>query len=159
MSRTYTYRCEQWLDRPRDEVFAFFSDATNLQQITPPWLDFQVVSETPIDMRVGAMIDYRLKVRLLPMRWRSEITLWDPPHRFIDEQRRGPYRMWHHEHRFEPQNGGTLVIDAVNYQVPGGSLFGPVIHRLMVQPDVERIFAYRRQRLEELLGHPSSAAA
>jgi ligand-binding SRPBCC domain-containing protein len=139
---------EIWLPRPLEEVFAFFSDAGNLEELTPPWLRFEILTPRPIEMRVGALIDYRLRVRLLPLRWRSEITVWDPPRRFVDEQVRGPYRRWRHEHVFRERDGGTLVEDHVEYAVLGGAL----VDRLLVRRDVEKIFAYRRERLADLMG-------
>ena len=137
----------QWIPRGRDEVFAFFSDAHNLESITPPMLRFEVLSRRPIEMRAGRLIDYRIRLRGLPLRWQSEITSWEPPHRFVDEQRRGPYRAWIHEHRFEDRDGGTLVTDRVRYRVLGGA----VADRLVVRRDLRAIFQYRRKRLEELL--------
>jgi ligand-binding SRPBCC domain-containing protein len=139
---------ELWLPQPREKVFSFFADARNLQAITPPWLDFRIANPGPIEMKVGACIDYRLRVHGIPMRWQSEITAWEPPVRFVDEQRRGPYRSWIHEHTFEEKDGGTLVKDHVRYAVPGGKL----INRLFVSRDVRRIFAYRCERLARLLG-------
>jgi len=139
---------EIWLPRPVAEVFSFFSDARNLEKITPPWLRFTVVTPEPIEMRPGTLIDYRLRVHGIPLRWRSEITVWEPPHRFADEQRRGPYRFWHHEHLFEERDGGTLARDRVDFGVLGGRL----AERLFVRRDVERIFAYRQKMLEELFG-------
>ena len=94
----------------------------------------------------SALIDYRLRLRGLPIRWRSEITTWQPPHRFVDEQRRGPYRMWIHEHTFTERDGGTLVGDHVRYAVPGGWL----ADRLLVRRDLETIFAYRQEKLTEI---------
>ena len=137
----------QWIPRSRNEVFAFFSDAHNLESITPPMLRFEVLSRRPIEMRAGLLIDYRIRLRGLPLRWQSEITAWKPPHRFVDEQRRGPYRAWIHEHRFEDRDGGTLVTDRVRYRVLGGA----VVDRLVVRRDLRAIFQYRRKRLEELL--------
>jgi ligand-binding SRPBCC domain-containing protein len=98
-------------------------------------------------MRPGALIDYRIRVRGVPMRWRSEITAWEPPFRFVDEQRRGPYRLWVHEHRFTPWGSGTLVSDRVRYAVWGGAL----VRRLLVAPDLQRIFEYRQDRMRHLL--------
>jgi len=107
------YESSIWLPRPLDEVFAFFSDASNLEVITPPWLSFSVVTPAPIEMRPGTLIDYRLRFRGFPLRWRSEITSWDPPHRFADAQVKGPYRQWIHEHTFVEKDGGTLAGDRV----------------------------------------------
>ena len=120
--RTFSFRSELWLERPKSEVFVFFSDALNLEEITPPWLQFRVVSKLPIQMREGAEIDYRLRMRGIPIRWRSRITAWDPPHRFVDEQVSGPYRLWIHEHRFTEHAGGTSCEDNVQYAPLGGAL-------------------------------------
>ena len=132
---------------PLERVFDFFSRPENLEALTPPWLSFRIETPLPIRMCEGALIDYRLRVRGIPLRWRSEITVWEPPHRFVDEQRRGPYRMWVHEHRFEEVDGGTRVTDHVTYAVLGGS----VVRRLFVLPDLERIFDHRQERLPTLL--------
>lgn len=150
-------RIEQWLPRPRNEVFPFFADARNLELITPDWLRFHILNPPPITMRVGLKIDYRLRIRGFPARWQSEITAWEPPFRFVDEQRRGPYRTWHHEHRFEEKDGGTLCLDVIQYAAPGGPL-RPWIERWFVRPDVERIFAYRRRVLAERFGGESRPA-
>lgn len=133
--------------RPIDVVFEFFGNAFNLERITPGFLKFEVLTPPPIDMRAGTIIDYRLRVRGFPIRWRSEITAWEPPHRFVDEQRIGPYRYWRHEHLFEPVDGGTLVRDSVTYETPGGSL----MNRFLVAPDLRRVFAYRREMMGRLL--------
>jgi ligand-binding SRPBCC domain-containing protein len=143
MSRRF--ECELWLPVPREELFPFFADAANLEAITPPFLRFEVLTQG-VEIRAGAVIDYRLRVHGIPLRWRSEITVWDPPFRFVDEQRRGPYRRWHHEHRFEERNGGTLCLDTVDYAVFGGS----IVEKLFVRRDVERIFAFRAAKLREL---------
>jgi ligand-binding SRPBCC domain-containing protein len=111
-----------------------------------------VLAQHPPEMGAGTVIDYRLRLHGIPLRWRSEITVWEPPRRFVDVQRRGPYRLWEHEHLFLPKDGGTLVQDRVRYAVPGGSLLAPLVDRLLVRPDLERIFAYRRQRLKEIFG-------
>lgn len=140
-----------WLPRPRAEVFPFFADALNLEAITPPWLRFEVLTRPPIAMRVGLRIDYRLRLRGLPMRWQSEITAWEPPHRFVDEQRRGPYRVWIHEHTFEERDGGTLARDVVSYRVWGGAL----IDRLFVRRDVANIFRFRQAAMAGRFGSPA----
>jgi len=150
----YDLEREQWFPRPLEEVFAFFADAGNLEAITPPWLGFEVLTPRPIAMRPGTLIDYRLRLRGVPLRWRTEISVWQPPHRFVDEQRRGPYREWVHEHTFTAVDGGTLVRDRVRYRVPGGWL----VHELFVRRDVERIFDYRRERLASLLGAAAARA-
>jgi len=137
---------EQFVPRPIAEVFAFYADAGNLEHLTPPWLRFEIVTPTPVVMRPGTLIDYRIRMRGLPMRWRSRITAWDPPHRFVDEQVAGPYRLWIHTHEFVPAPGGTLVRDHVRFAVPGGAL----VHRLFVARDLERIFAYRARQLTVL---------
>jgi len=137
------YRTECWLPREREAVFAFFGDALNLQAITPPWLSFSVLTPVPIVMRPGTLIDYRLRLHGIPFRWQTEITHWEPPFRFVDEQRRGPYRRWVHTHTFEEQAGGTLCSDSVSYAVPGGRL----VDRLFVRRDVEKIFNFRHRAL------------
>lgn len=146
--KTIVYESSIWLPRRLDEVFAFFSDASNLEVITPPWLKFSVVTPAPIEMRPGTLIDYRLRFRGFPLRWRSEITAWDPPHGFADAQVKGPYRQWIHEHTFVEKDGGTLAGDRVEYAVWGGAL----ANALVVRRDVERIFDYRRQTLTAMFG-------
>lgn len=144
----HQFKSETWVPRPIDEVFAFFSDPANLDAITPVWLHFRIITAEPIAMGEGAVLDYRLRVHGLPIRWRSKITAWEPPNRFVDEQIRGPYRLWIHEHTFKPHNQGTLVYDHVRYAVP----FDRLLHKLMVRPDVERIFAYRTECLQRRFG-------
>jgi ligand-binding SRPBCC domain-containing protein len=146
--KMFHFQAELWLPRPRDEVFAFFSNALNLEKITPPWLQFRVTTPVPIQMQVGTEIDYRIKIRGIPARWRSRITVWDPPNRFIDEQLRGPYRKWIHEHGFTEERGGTTCKDHVQYAPPGGA----IINTLFVERDVRNIFAHRTQRLLEIFG-------
>jgi ligand-binding SRPBCC domain-containing protein len=144
----HTYQAELWLPRPRPEVFAFFAEARNLEAITPPWLKFEVLTPAPIAMRAGTLIDYRLRLHGFPIRWRTEITLWEPPVRFADTQLRGPYRLWEHTHTFVEKDGGTLCRDEVRYAVPGGAL----IERLFVRRDVEKIFAFRQETMRRRLG-------
>src|SRR5438874_1135995 len=97
-ARTYLIEREQWLSRPIEEVFAFFGDATNLEAITPEWLRFSVITPSPVVMTTGSLIEYRLRWRCLPLRWTTIIEAWEPPHRFVDTQLEGPYRLWHHTH-------------------------------------------------------------
>jgi ligand-binding SRPBCC domain-containing protein len=135
---------EQLLDSRPEDVFAFFGDALNLEAITPPWLGFRVVTPQPIEMAPGTLIEYRLRLHALPIRWRTTIAAWDPPRRFVDVQLRGPYRLWHHTHDFEPAPGGrTLMRDTVRYALPFGPL-GAVAHRLLVRRDLARIFDFRQ---------------
>lgn len=145
--KTWVFEAEQWLPLPPEQVFPFFADAFQLELITPAMLQFKVLTPPPIDMKAGTVIDYRLKLHGVPLRWQSEITLWEPPHRFVDEQRRGPYRLWRHEHTFIDADGGTLARDHVEYAVLGG----PLVNKLMVAPDLKKIFDYRKRKLTELL--------
>jgi ligand-binding SRPBCC domain-containing protein len=141
------------LPRPIEEVFGFFADAHNLDALTPPWLHFHVVTPDPIVLRPGAIIDYRLRLHGIPITWQSEITVWEAPKRFVDVQRRGPYRQWIHEHRFEPRDGGTWIHDRVEYAVLGGWV-EPLVHRWLVATDLCRIFAYRAEQLQKRFGNP-----
>lgn len=136
------------LARPLADVFAFFSDATNLDRITPPSLGFRILTPLPLDLHEGALIDYRLQLHGIPIRWRTAITSWEPPGRFVDVQARGPYRAWRHEHRFTATDEGTFVEDRVLYSVPGGRL----VHALVVKRDLERVFRFRQERVRALLG-------
>ena len=151
--KVYELRTRVRLPRPRPEVFAFFADAANLEAITPPWLHFHIVTPQPIGMRKGALIDYRLRLRGIPLTWKTQITAWDPPHRFVDEQLRGPYRLWVHEHIFEEDGEGTIVEDHVRYSVPFGPL-GYLADRLVVARDLGAIFGYREARLREVFQAP-----
>lgn len=138
----------QFLPQPRERIFEFFSDAFQLQTLTPPWLHFAVLTPPPIRIAAGALIDYRLRLHGIPVRWQSRISVWEPPVRFVDEQTKGPYRRWHHEHVFEAVEGGTLCRDLVDYSVPGGRL----IHALLVRRDILTIFEFRRGRLADIFG-------
>jgi ligand-binding SRPBCC domain-containing protein len=146
--RESRFESELWLPRPPAEVFPFFADAGNLERLTPPFLRFRILTPRPVEMRPGALIDYRLRVHGVPLGWRTRIEAWEPPHRFVDVQLRGPYRLWHHTHSFEARDGGTLCRDVVRYAAPGGW----IVDRLFVRRDVERIFAYRAEVLRELFG-------
>lgn len=149
------FSTELWLPRSREEVFQFFADARNLEVITPPWVRFRILTPTPIEMRAGVLIDYRIAVHGIPLRWRTQIAEWQPPVRFVDVQLSGPYRLWHHTHTFEERDGGTLCGDVVRYWPWGGRL----IDRLFVGRDVRRIFQYRARRLRELLRAPPGPPA
>jgi ligand-binding SRPBCC domain-containing protein len=140
------FETEVQIDRPREEIFAFFADAGNLQQITPPWVNFRIKSPLPIAMKPGALIEYTIRVHGVPLGWRTLISVWEPPFRFVDEQIKGPYSLWRHEHTFEANAEGTLCRDRIEYRSPLGWL----MHPLMVDRDVMRIFEYRKVRLLQL---------
>ena len=144
----------QFLPHPRDRVCDFFSDAFQLEVITPPWLHFRVLTPAPIRIEAGTLIDYRLRLHGIPIRWQSRISIWEPPCRFVDEQMRGPYRRWYHEHTFENADGGTLCRDHVHYAVPGGRL----IDALVVRRDLSKIFSYRQKKLRRLFTLPGTHA-
>ncbi len=135
------------VSRPIEETFAFFSDAFNLNRLTPSWVGFQILSKPPLEMRENALIDYSIRIRGVPVRWRTQILSWNPPHSFVDLQIKGPYQWWHHTHRFESCDQGTRVIDEVEYRAPLAWLS----HPLMVTRDVERIFDYRETALQAIL--------
>jgi len=126
------------------EAFEFFADAFNLEVITPPWLHFRVVTPGPIAMKAGALIEYRLRLHGMPIRWLTRIEVWEPGRRFEDRQLRGPYDLWHHSHSFAPHDGGTAMRDIVRYAMPLG-LLGRLAHRALVRRDLERIFDFRRE--------------
>jgi hypothetical protein len=146
----HTLRREQTLPGTPDEVFPFFADAGNLEAITPPLLRFRIVSPQPIEMRVGAIIEYRLRLRGLPLRWLTRIEEWVPGERFVDMQLAGPYGLWHHTHEFEPDGrGGTVMRDIVRWALPYwpvGELALPLVRR-----DLDRIFAFRRDEVARRL--------
>ncbi len=148
---TYTLESSVTLDRPIDEVFSFFADASNLEAITPPELRFRILTPLPIEMRAGAEIRYRLSLSGVPFSWLTEISVWEPGKRFVDEQRSGPYRLWIHSHRFESLGPSrTRIDDEVQYALPLGPL-GRIAHP-WVRRKLDRIFSYREQRVQELLG-------
>ena len=153
--RYWRLTMSQWLNQPREELFKFFADAYNLEKITPGLLNFKVITPAPIDMKPGTLIDYKLKVRGVPIKWRTEITGWDPPHKFTDRQLKGPYRQWVHTHMFTEENGGTRCDDTVEYAPLGGPL-APLINKLFVENDVKKIFAHRAEVLAEMFGDEAS---
>ncbi len=147
----YVFRAEQFVPRPLEEVFEFFSKAENLELLTPQWLNFRILSVAPTAVQKGTLIRYSLRYRIFPIRWTTEIVEWDPPHRFVDVELKGPYKLWHHEHRFIADANGTRISDEVKYELPFG-IFGSIAHALKVRRDVETIFAYRTQTVERLFG-------
>jgi ligand-binding SRPBCC domain-containing protein len=140
--RVHVLERSQRLSRPPQDVFPFFADAFNLEAITPPWLRFRVLTPGPVTMAHGTLLEYRLRLRGLPLRWLTRIETWEPPLRFVDCQVRGPYRLWQHTHSFEPDGDGTIMRDRVRYALPLGPL-GELAHMALVRRDLDRIFAFR----------------
>ena len=148
---TYCLTTEMFVPLERPVVFDFFSDVRQLGRITPDYLNFVILTPLPIEMGVGTLLDYRLSLRGIRFSWQTEICGWDPPFRFDDQQKRGPYRKWFHEHVFEEVSGGTRVLDRVTYQVPlPGTPLGRLIHRWFVKSDLEKIFAFRQDKLTQV---------
>ena len=150
-TQPYVFRAEQFVARPRGEVFEFFSCAENLQQLTPPWLHFQILSVDPRPVRKGTLIRYSLRWRIFPIRWTTEIVEWDPPYGFVDLQLKGPYKLWRHQHRFVAEGNGTRILDEIEYRLPFG-VFGRLAHAVKVRRDIEGIFGYRKGAVEERFG-------
>jgi len=149
--RYHVLKSEQRLPGTPAEVFPFFADARNLEAITPSWLSFRVTTPLPVEMRAGALIEYRLRLHGIPIAWLTRIEEWLPGVRFVDQQLAGPYRLWHHTHEFEPDGqGGTVMRDTVRYALPGGPL-GALPHALFVRRELATIFDYRARRVPALL--------
>ncbi len=145
----HTLRASTLIKRPRAEVFEFFSDPVNLERITPPELRFRILTPSPIEMREGLHIDYELRLMGVPFRWETLISTWEPPHRFVDEQLRGPYARWVHTHTFKDDPAGTLIEDEVQWSLPlfpFGQVAYPIVSR-----QVARIFQHREQTIHDLL--------
>lgn len=145
---SYRLTTQVLLNRQLGEVFEFCSSPHNLDSITPPWMMLRVKGSEKVRMAEGTRIRYRLRLHGLPAFWQSDITAWDPPYRFVDEQRIGPFRAWFHEHTFESVDGGTMARDVAFYRVPGGRL----VHWAFVGRDLRRLFDHRQRRLKEVLG-------
>jgi len=158
MGRLHQLSRSQLVLRPREEVFAFFSDASNLEALTPPFLRFRIMTPMPIAMRAGTQIDYELSLFGAPVRWRTRITDWQPGVRFVDEQESGPYALWRHTHEFESRGTSTLVLDVVDYAEPLGPL-GRVAHVLFVARTLDRIFDFRSGAIRRLLDHSATRAS
>ncbi|MEM8834578.1 MAG: SRPBCC family protein [Planctomycetota bacterium] len=147
-----TLETEVWLASPLETVFEFFSDAHNLERLTPPILRFNVLTPKPIPMSAGTIIDYKLSLRGIPIRWKTLISAWEPPHRFVDTQLVGPYMLWHHEHTFEAVDGGTLCRDIVHYR-HAATWLG---EKLLIRNDIRGIFEHRQKVMLERFGSPGA---
>jgi ligand-binding SRPBCC domain-containing protein len=153
----HVFESRVWLARPRPEVFAFFADPASLERLTPPAFRLRLLNPA-VTMTTGAVLDFRLRwLGVVPLRWRAFVREWDPPFRFVDVQVRGPYARWEHRHRFLEEGGGTWVEDRVTYRLPLGPL-GRAAHALKVRRQLRELWAYRHQRLAELV-KPLSAPA
>jgi ligand-binding SRPBCC domain-containing protein len=148
--RSHVFRAEQRIARPLPQVFEFFSRAGNLERMTPPWLSFTIAGDEPAEITAGTVIEYRLRLHRLPLRWVSRIDTFEPERLFVDRQLKGPYKLWVHRHEFEADGDMTVIRDEVRYQLPLGVL-GAIAHLTSVRRDLERIFAYRQQAVERLL--------
>jgi ligand-binding SRPBCC domain-containing protein len=151
MAKSYRLERSQTVARPRAEVFAFFSDAANLQRITPSFVGFQLLTPPPVPIAEGTLIDYRIRLYGVPVRWRTRIERFEPGVAFSDIQLKGPYRSWHHRHTFTDVPGGTRMDDVVDYEIPFGVL-GRVARAIFVARSLERIFDYREKIIDELFG-------
>lgn len=149
--RLFQLRARQRLPLSPEAAWAFFSDPANLQEITPPSLSFEITSEVPERMYAGLIVTYRIRALWsIPMTWVTEITHVEAPRYFVDEQRFGPYRFWHHQHHFRRVEGGVELTDIVHYSPPGPG--APLVDRLVVGPRLREIFRYRREFLAERFG-------
>lgn len=152
--RLYTLSRQQWVNRPLDNVFPFFERPENLALITPPSLDFRLLTPSPVQMKQGRIIDYTIRVLGARVRWRSIISMYRPPHLFVDEQLIGPYSFWHHTHRFQDEGKGTRLLDKIRYALPTllPDVLADLIHRWHVSPTLDQIFDYRRDKFQRLFG-------
>jgi ligand-binding SRPBCC domain-containing protein len=142
----YRLSAEMAVELPLVQVFDLFSDAMQLERITPPWLHFSVLTPQPVEMKAGTLLDYRLYLHRIPINWRTVISVWEPPYRFVDQQLRGPYKRWYHEHTFSEVDGKTIAKDNVHYIPRGGRL----LHKWLVRPDLEKIFRFRQDMLARI---------
>jgi ligand-binding SRPBCC domain-containing protein len=152
MSQIHHLYHETRIKKPIDEVFLFFSDAKNLEKITPAQLKFRIITPGLIEMKEGALIRYKLRLNGIPFSWLTEISEWEPPHRFTDTQLKGPYKKWVHTHSFREDGQETIINDHVQYQLPNVP-FSEIVHRWYVRKQVEHIFEYREQVIQKLFSH------
>ncbi|MEW5924676.1 MAG: SRPBCC family protein [Candidatus Zixiibacteriota bacterium] len=148
--KVYSLEREQYIARPLRDVFSFFERPENLSRLTPPSLGFRILTPSPIPMKTGTVIDYTIRLLKIPLHWRSLISVYEPPHLFVDEQLKGPYALWHHAHSFREKEGGTIVTDKVSYALPMGFI-GRLMHRLIVKRQLEHIFNYRVAVIKRIL--------
>lgn len=142
---------ETWVDQDKEVVFNFFTSPDNLLKVTPDNISVTILNEEEIIMEEGTEIDLKMKLfGFVPMKWQTKIDEWQPPDYFVDIQPKGPYRYWKHTHRFEEKDGGTLIIDHIEYTVPGFFL-EPIIHALKVKPNLDHLFDYRQEKYQEFL--------
>jgi ligand-binding SRPBCC domain-containing protein len=143
MPRVHLLERQQRVELPIERAFDFYGDARNLELLTPPWLRFEVLTPRPIEMGAGTLLDYKLQLHRLPIRWQTRIETWDRPRGFVDTQVRGPYTLWEHTHVFEEDGPeATIIHDRIRYSIPFGPL-GEIANRLFVQRDLRTIFDYR----------------
>ena len=148
--KTYNLKFEQYIDLPVNDVFNFFSRPENLSLITPARLKFDILTPTPIKMKEGQLVDYSLRIMyIIKLHWRTLITHYEKPYKFVDQQLKGPYTLWHHTHTFEEKDGGTLIRDELKYAIPFGIL-GRIVHALYVKYDIRSIFRYRQKILDDI---------
>ena len=141
--KTFEINMKQYINKPLEVVFEFFSKPENLEMITPKSLSFNILTPTPIKMEKGSLIDYTIRLFGIPIHWRTLISDYEPPFRFVDQQIKGPYTFWHHTHTFKLVEGGVEIIDEVKYSLPLGWL-GTLAHSIWVRKDLEKIFEYRK---------------
>ncbi len=147
--KIYELNITQRIDAPLEKVFDFFSKPENLAEITPSKLGFNILTPSPIVMEKGTLIDYTIKLFGIPVRWRTLITAYNPPEKFVDEQLKGPYSFWHHTHTFKPNKDGVLISDVIKYSIPLGVL-GRALHYLWIRNDLNRVFKYRKEVIDKI---------
>jgi ligand-binding SRPBCC domain-containing protein len=152
----YILEREQWIVRPAADVFEFLSNAANLEKTTPPWLAFRIATPIPLQIRTGTRIEYEIRWRFFRMKWMSEIIDWPLDRRFTDVQVRGPYALWHHDHTFESDDGGTRMQDRVRFKIQLGPL-GAIAHQVRVRRDLNSIFDYRAAEIERTFSRDNSS--
>jgi len=147
--KVYKLKAKQFIKQPIEEVFGFFSRPENLTKITPSNLNFKILTPSPLEMKQGTVIDYTIKLFKVPIHWRTLITTYEPPFKFVDEQMKGPYNFWHHTHMFKENSDGVEIFDEVHYSIPFGPL-GNLLHSLWIKKDLNHIFEYRKSVIENL---------